>query len=206
MLAEPSALPGSSAAIEREAADETALMARVVARDGDAFGLLIAGHAVRLRRVAYRMLGDAGEAEDVAQEALLRLWRDAARWRPERAGPGAWLNRVTVNLCLDRLRRVRFVTGEPVPERASDAPGADTLIEADQQRAAVVGAIAALSDRQRAAIVLTYYEGLPNIMAADALELNLKAFESLLHRARQTLKAALAQAGLVEQPGLGDGR
>lgn len=181
-------------------------MARVAAGDGGAFQPLVNGHAVRLRRIAYRMLGDVGEAEDVAQEALLRLWRDAARWRPERAGPAAWLNRVTVNLCLDRLRRTRFVVTEQVPERACDGPSADALIEADQQKAAVVAAIAQLSDRQRAAIVLTYYEGLSNAMAADALDLNLKAFESLLHRARQTLKAALVQAGIAEHPAGGANR
>jgi len=180
-------------------AGDAALMARVVARDPSAFRTIAENHAVAMRRIAFRMLGDTVEAEDVAQEAFLRLWQHAARWRATGSGIGAWLNRVTMNLCLDRLRRRRFVSDDAVPERADEAPNADTLIEEDQQRAAVIGCIDTLAERQRAAIVLTYYEGLSNIMAADALDMNLKAFESLLFRARATLRAAFVAAGLVSQ-------
>lgn len=177
---------------------DDALMARVAARDGAAFRRLVDAHAGALHRIAYRMTGDAHEAEDVAQEALLRLWRDAARWQAGQGGPGAWLNRVTVNLCLDRLRRRRFVSPEPPPERADDAPGAAERIDAERRRAGVVAAIAALPDRQRAAVVLTYYEDQPNQTAAAAMDMNIKAFESLLLRARTALKAALC-------PPAGDG-
>ncbi len=181
-----------------EASADAALMARVVARDGAAFRLIADTHALTLRRIAYRMLGDATEAEDVAQEALLRLWEHAARWRATGSGIGAWLNRVAMNLCLDRLRRRRFASDDAVPDRADEAPNADTLIAEEQGRATVVKCIDALSERQRAAIVLTYYEGLSNIMAADTLDMNIKAFESLLHRARQTLRERLVGAGLVD--------
>lgn len=181
-----------------EAADDAALMARVAARDAMAFRAIAEGHGVAMRRIAYRMLGDAIEAEDVAQEAFLRLWQHAGRWRAEGSGIGAWLCRVTTNLCLDRLRRRKPLSDADVPERADEAPNADALIETDQHRAAVVRCIDALKDRQRAAIVLTYYEGLSNIMAADALEMNLKAFESLLFRARASLRPALVAAGVVE--------
>lgn len=182
-----------------EASADAALMARVVARDGAAFRAIADAHALALRRIAYRMLGDATEAEDVAQEALARLWEHAGRWRSTGSGIGAWLNRVTMNLCLDRLRRRRFASDEAVPDRADDAPNADALIAEEQGRAAVVKCIQALSERQRAAIVLTYYEGLSNIMAAETLDMNIKAFESLLHRARQTLRESLVAAGVVDR-------
>lgn len=181
-----------------QATDDAALMARVAARDPAAFRAIADTHALAMRRIAYRMLGDAAEAEDVAQEAFLRLWQHAGRWRATGSGIGAWLNRVTVNLCLDRLRRRRTISDEAVPERADDAPNADALIEEDQQRAAVVRCIDALGERQRAAIVLTYYEGLSNIMAADALDMNIKAFESLLFRARAMLRERLAAAGAID--------
>lgn len=170
---------------------DDALMARVQRRDAAAFRTLVDRHVAALHRIAYRMIGDAVEAEDLAQEALLRLWRDAARWQPGMSGTGAWLNRVTVNLCLDRLRKRRFSSDAEVPDRADDAPLAPEAIDADRQRAATVAAIAALADRQRAAIVLTYYEDQSNQMAAEAMDMNIKAFESLLLRARAALRSAL---------------
>jgi RNA polymerase sigma factor (sigma-70 family) len=167
-------------------------MARVLQRDANAFRMLVDRHADLLYRIAYRMIGDRGDAEDVAQEALLRLWRDATRWQAGRSGVGAWLNRVVVNLCLDRLRRRRFASDEAVPERADDAVLAPEAIDAARQRAATVAAIAALPDRQRAAIILTYYEEVSNQVAAEAMDMKIKAFESLLLRARMALRTTLA--------------
>ena len=173
-------------------ADDDALMARVAARDTTAFRILIDRHAARPHRIAWRMLADQVEAEDVAQEAMMRLWQFGDRWQAGGPGVGAWLTRVTTNLCLDRLRRRRFTSDEDVPERADETPLADATIEEDQQRAGVMAAVAALPERQRAAIILTYYEELPNLKAAETLDMNLKAFESLLLRARAALKASLA--------------
>jgi RNA polymerase sigma factor (sigma-70 family) len=171
---------------------DDALMVRVAARDSAAFRALVGRHSARPYRVAWRMLNDPAEAEDVAQEALLRLWDKAAAWQAGSAGVAAWLTRVATNLCLDRLRRRKFSSDEEVPERADDAPQADTLIEENQIKARAVAAVQALPDRQRAAIVLTYYEDCSNQMAAQSLDMNLKAFESLLLRARAALREALA--------------
>lgn len=170
---------------------DDALMARVQRHDAAAFRVLVDRHVAVLHRIAFRMIGDAAEAEDLAQEALLRLWRDAARWQPGLSGTGAWLNRVTVNLCLDRLRKRRFSSDSEVPERVDDAPLAPEAMDANRRRSATVAAIAALSDRQRAAIILTYYEDQSNQMAAEAMDMNIKAFESLLLRARGALRTAL---------------
>lgn len=173
--------------------DDDALMRRVAARDGDAFRQLAEMHAARPHRIAWRMLGDGTEAEDVAQEAMLRLWRDAGSWRPGGSGVAAWLTRVATNLCLDRLRKRARISGEDVPERADEAPLADALIEVDEARGAVIAAMDRLPERQRAAVVLTYYEELPNADAAAMLEMNIKAFESLLLRARRALKDMLVE-------------
>ena len=191
----------ASAAIIADLTDsdgDDAVMARVQRRDAQAFRSVVEGQARMLHRIAYRMIGDAVEAEDLAQEALTRLWQHAARWQAGGSGIGAWLTRVTMNLCLDRLRKRRFASDEAVPERADVAPLAPALIEAEQQRATVVAAIAALPDTQRAAIVLTYYEDLPNAAAAESMEMNIKAFESLLLRARGALKRALTGDGTGE--------
>ena len=180
-----------------ERVSDDALMRRVGAGDAGAFQSLVDVHAKRPHRIAWRMLGDASEAEDVAQEAFLRLWKDAPRWnaRPETmgAGVGAWLTRVATNLCLDRLRRRARLSDEEVPDRADPAPLADEAIGAGQDRARVRVALDALPERQHAAVVLTYYEDLPNAEAAAALDMNIKAFESLLLRARHALKERLVE-------------
>ncbi len=176
---------------DRDRDGDDSLMQRVAQADASAFRLLVNAHGAMLHRLAFRMLGDATEAEDVAQETLLRLWRDAARWRAGHSGVAAWLTRVAMNQCLDRLRRRKFASDEAVPERADESPLAPDLIDAGASRDRVIAAVAGLSDRQRAAIVLTYYEDLSNNAAATMLDMNIKAFESLLLRARSALGKAL---------------
>ena len=176
---------------EADADSDDALMARVRARDPAAFRVLVDRNVRVLHRIAYRMIGDAAEAEDLAQEALLRLWRDAAKWQAGGPGTGAWLKRVVVNLCLDRLRRRRFSSDEAVPERVDDTPLPPEEMDSARLRAATIAAIAALPDRQRAAIVLTYYEEVSNQVASETMDMNIKAFESLLVRARSALRTAL---------------
>ena len=182
---------------------DDAAMARIAGRDALAFARVVEAQLGLLHRVAYRMLGDAAEAEDVAQEALLRLWASAERWRPGQAGIAAWLTRVAVNLCLDRLRRRRFASDAEMPDRPDDSPGAEARMADEQLRAAALAALGDLTERHRAAIVLTYYEELPNAAAAEVLEMKLKAFESLLLRARGAMRSALAARGLTTLAGEG---
>ena len=170
---------------------DDALMVRVALRDGAAFGTLIDAYAARPHRIACRMLGDPAEAEDIAQETMLRLWNGAEKWQAGGPGVSAWLARVATNLCLDRLRRRKFASDEAVPERADERAGADEMIDETAQRARTIAAVQALPDRQRAAIILTYYEDHSNIMAAQILDMNIKGFESLLLRARRALRGRL---------------
>jgi RNA polymerase sigma factor (sigma-70 family) len=176
-----------------EADSDDALMRRVAVRDDEAFRVLVERHAARPHRIAWRMLGDGAEAEDVAQEALLRLWNGAPQWRGGGPGVAAWLTRVATNLCLDRLRKRVRLSDEAPPERADKAPLADAVIGAAQDRLAVIAALDLLPERQRAAVVLTYYEDLSNAEAAAMLEMNIKAFESLLLRARRALRTMLVE-------------
>jgi RNA polymerase sigma factor (sigma-70 family) len=175
-----------------------ALMARVAAGDGAAFRLLVERHAAMVHALAWRMLGPA-DAEDVVQESFTRLWVNAKGWTPSGGGLGGWLRRVATNLCLDRLRKPRTVSDVLLADHQDEAPPADVRLDAERRQAAVAEAVRALPDRQRAAIVLTYYEGVPNAEAAAILGLGVKAVESLLVRARQGLNRALAMRGLTEQ-------
>lgn len=173
------------------------LVARIAARDHAAMRIAADRHSAMVWRVAYRMLGDATEAEDMAQESLLKLWNHADRWQAGGAGIAPWLKKVTVNQCLDRLRRKRFASDEEVPERADDTPLAHAQIEAVETGQAVKDCIEALPDRQRAAVILTYYEEAPNQGAAETMEMQLKAFESLLFRARASLKVCVERKGVL---------
>ncbi len=187
-----------------ESGEEAAWLHRLEARDAGALREVIACHAGRLHRIAWRMTGEAQEAEDIVQEAMLRLWdqapRIAGRYPAGSEGAGfrlgGWLQRVVTNLAIDRLRRTKRLTHGELPDREDNAPLADTVIEDREEGSIARSLIAALPDRQRAAIVLTYYEELPNADAAAAMEMNIKAFESLLHRARAALRQAfMAQEG-----------
>jgi RNA polymerase sigma factor (sigma-70 family) len=182
------------------AEEDRALMARVAAGDAAAFRALVERHSAMVHSLAWRMLG-AVDAEDVVQESFTRLWVNAKGWAPAGGGLGGWLRRVATNLCLDRLRKPRMVSDDLLADHEDESPLADARFDSARRQAAVVAAIRALPDRQRAAIVLTYYEGVPNAEAAAILGLGVKAVESLLVRARQTLTQALARQGLVEQGG-----
>lgn len=190
----------SGADLVTDSGADAALVARLAARDPAALRAAIALYGGTLHRIAYRMCGDAHEAEDIVQEAMLRLWNHAPRLSVQHpvSGAGAatlrlsgWLKRVATNLAIDRLRQARRLSGDEMPESEDDAPLADALIEASERDQSARALIAALPERQRAAIVLTYYEELPNAEAAETLDMNIKAFESLLFRARTALRKAL---------------
>jgi RNA polymerase sigma factor (sigma-70 family) len=176
---------------------DDALMACLAARDAQALRTVISLYGDKAHRIAWRMLGDAAEAEDVAQEAMLKLWQQAGAWSAGGQGIGPWLARVTANLCIDRMRRIRPVTGVELPERADQTPLADEQFDETRIQALTQAAMQSLPDRQRAAIVLTYWQECSNQQAAQALEMNVKAFESLLLRARKALREALAEHRLV---------
>ncbi|HST36637.1 MAG TPA: sigma-70 family RNA polymerase sigma factor [Allosphingosinicella sp.] len=180
------------------AADERALMARAGTGDAAAFNRIVGLHMAMVHGLAWRMLGDAAEAEDVVQECFVKLWVNAKGWAPSGGGLGAWLRRVATNACLDRLRKPKGVSDAVLAEHADETPPADAVLDDVRRREAVAGAIRALPDRQRAAIVLTYYEGASNAEAATILGLGVKALESLLVRARQGLTQQLARQGLIE--------
>lgn len=177
--------------IHREVLDDTALMREVATGSVEAFSILVERHSAALYRVAMRMLSDSAEAEDVTQDCFTRLWQNAPHWQPSGAGLVGWLHRVTMNLCFDRKRKFRVVTVEELPDPADDAPLADRVIEADQAAQAISAALADLPERHRAALVLCYYEGFSNALVAQMLDLNIKAMESLLFRARRQMRGLL---------------
>ena len=168
------------------------LVRRAGQGDASAVQALVARKLRRVLALAERMLGDPAEAEDVAQETFIRVWRNAARWRPGAARFDTWLHRVTLNLCYDRLRRRRETPQAEPPEMPDTGPAPDRGLEAADVGRAVEAAMARLPHRQREAIVLCHYQELGNIEAAELMGISVEALESLLSRARRSLRATLA--------------
>ncbi|WP_323117767.1 RNA polymerase sigma factor [Burkholderia alba] len=174
------------------------LVARVGDQDPAAVRTLVARKLPRLLALATRMLGDRMEAEDVAQEAFLRTWKQAPRWKSGEARFDTWLHRVVLNLCYDRLRGQREEPVDELPDRPDPGASPDMRLEGRARDDRVRAALAALPARQREALVLNYYQELSNIEAAALMGITVDALESLLARARRGLRAQLAGSGLGE--------
>ncbi|WP_417719592.1 RNA polymerase sigma factor [Salipiger sp.] len=143
---------------------------------------------------AMRMLRDRAEAEDVAQEALVRLWRAAPGWRTGEAQVTTWLYRVVSNLCIDRIRRRRGGTVDiaAVDEPPDPAPGVERAMLDDARADALETALEALPERQKQAVVLRHLEGLSNPEIAAIMDIGVRAVESLTARGRKALEGLLA--------------
>lgn len=148
----------------------------------------------RALSISYRMLGEMAEAEDVVQEALLRLWKQAPEWRSGEADPGTWLFRVVHNLCIDRIRkRKRLDIGlEGVAEPADPTPGVEAAMIQAARMAALNAGLEQLPERQRQAVILRHIEGLANPEIAQIMDISVEAVESLTARGKRALAQALA--------------
>lgn len=160
--------------------------------DASAARILTLRLTPRIFSHAFRMLGDRAEAEDVAQEALMRLWKIAPDWRQGEAKITTWLYRVVANLCTDRLRKGRGVALDAIAEPED---GAASAVQQLQDRARVDALQEALNDlpeRQRQAVILRHIEALTNPEIAEIMEIGVEAVESLTARGKRALAKALS--------------
>ncbi|MEO1678532.1 MAG: sigma-70 family RNA polymerase sigma factor [Pseudomonadota bacterium] len=206
--------PSAPAPTEDGEDADAALLAAYAAGDRAAAQALVARLAPRILAMATRMLGDRAEAEDVTQEAMLRLWQNAPTWQahgPEdadkatvepdaaqrgRARVSTWLARVALNLATDRLRRRRGVAWDdafaPGAEPPDGQPGAEARLRTAERAAALRAALATLPDRQAQAVALRHLEGLSNSEIAAVMEIGVEAVESLTARGKRALAARLS--------------
>ena len=170
-------------------------MRRLASGDDAAAREIVARFAKPLARFAGGMLNDPAEGEDVAHEAIMRLWRRAGEWRPD--GPiGGWLRRSAYRLAIDRLRVRRRLVPDPdarlVESRADDRADPEAEAFGGEVGAEVRRALGRLPERQRAALMLAQFDGLSGAAIAEALDSTPEAVESLLARARRQLRQDLA--------------
>lgn len=168
-----------------KAGDETALRALMTRR------------MTTLHRLAFRLLGDRFEAEDVCQDTFLKFWRAAPDWRENEARILTWLCRVATNACYDRLRKHRPDLPGTLPERADEQSSAEATLSRKQDWDAVQAAMMSLPERQRAALALRYDQDMPQKEAAAILGVSEKAYEALLMRGRKGLKETLKESDHV---------
>ncbi|GHA96070.1 RNA polymerase sigma factor [Algimonas arctica] len=147
-----------------------------------------------VHRLAYRLLGDEFEAEDICQDTFLKFWRAAPEWREGEARILTWLCRVATNACYDRLRKSRPDLPGDMSEEPDRRDGADTTLVARQRWDALQAAMMNLPERQRAALSLRYDDALSQREAADIMGTSEKAYEALLVRGRKTLKAWMQES------------
>lgn len=171
--------------------DEPLLLRRMAGGDQQAFRVLVDRHLGAVAGIARRVLRDDAEAEDVAQETMLRLWRSGASLELGSAGVRPWLRRVASNLCIDRVRQgAKVDVTDEVPEVAEPARQHTGIENAEVARRVDI-ALKALPERQRLALTLFHFEGMSQVEVGNVLGISDEAVESLLARARRTLKSSL---------------
>ena len=161
-------------------------------RGGDlaAFEQIVLRHQTEAWRVAYRFTGDAAQAEDLAQEAFLRILDAAGRYEPT-ATFRTYLYRILTRLCIDYGRKKRPILSDSLLVRADgEASPAELAEQRDRQRR-IQGALGALPADYRMAVVLRYFEGLNATQMGKAMGKSVKAIERLLARAREALEPRL---------------
>jgi len=160
-----------------------------------ALGVLMDRHLAAIKGAAYYMLRDEMMAEDIAQEVFLRAWKQAPHWQPGQAKFSTWLYGVARNLCYDRLRKKQEIYPETVPDMVDNSPEAAQILQNQQnhsaQKSKIERAMANLPERQHMAITLCHYQELSQVEAAYIMEIGVRAYESLLARARKNLKEQL---------------
>jgi len=183
----------------RDDPQDADLLARSAAGDRQAFERIVKRYGTMALRVAARLAPDRSSAEDIAQEAFVRVWTRAADFDGRRARFTTWLYRIVINLAIDERRRSRSERLAEDFEVADPAPGTEERLELDERFTALWSARQALPSRQQAALVLVYDEGLSGGEAAQVLGVSPKAVERLLAHARAHLRKRLQPGGDVEE-------
>ena len=183
-----------------DAVPDDAVIQRVAQGDERAFGALVEKHQLRVLNTIHRYVGEAAEADDIAQEVFLIVWNKAGSFRGT-SKFSTWLYRIVVNQCLQFHRR-RKQAVVSLDGMDSDHPPESLQVADDPERRArteaVKRAVAELPDRQRMALVLSHFEGWSYKEVAELMDASVSSVESLIFRAKETLKEKLTRQSAVQ--------
>ncbi|HVY54510.1 MAG TPA: sigma-70 family RNA polymerase sigma factor [Thermodesulfobacteriota bacterium] len=185
-------LPIEGMGIETKVYTDEELLGRIKDGDRDAFSMLVMRHTKRYYSLAYRMLSSREEAEDTVQEAFLNLWTNPGGWDSGRKSKfTTWFYRVIANACIDRKRKNTTLPMEDGFDPPDTGGGAEEAIEVRRRKENIDACIAELPESQQTALALCFYEGVSNRDAAEIMGVSVKALESLLMRAKASLRTKL---------------
>lgn len=189
------ALSGRVFGAKKQAEDfsDPALMHRIAAGDEAAYRMLVERHVHKMYALAQRILQNQDDAEDVVQDAFLKIWTNRENWRHDGAKVTTWLYRVVTNRCIDLKRRPSGPSIDAVPEPQDERPDAVMELERREAKKRLERATEKLPEKQQMALMLFYQEGLSNQEIADIMDCSVNAVHSLLKRARQQLRVYLQE-------------
>ncbi|OJX79980.1 MAG: RNA polymerase sigma-70 factor [Magnetospirillum sp. 64-120] len=193
MLIQPIASSATRGPALADMDDET-LLGRMKQDDSAAYRLLVERHVDRAYAIALRVLGNQADAEDVAQECLVKVWTHRHGWQDGKAKFSTWLYRVVVNRCIDLRRRPTNDCLDDVPEPMDDEADSVTTIHRGQVYGKLSDAMGRLPEQQRLALTLSYFDDLGNSEIAEIMQTTVSAVESLLKRGRQALRDKLRRS------------
>lgn len=178
----------------RQLDQDDLLLERVARSDEQAFRALVERHIDKAYGLALRILRNASDAEDVVQDALLKVWTHRGNWQPGKARFSTWLYRVVTNRCLDICRKPRTQDIDDAPEPMDEALDALSAIHTGEVNLLLERAMGRLPNQQRIALILSYNDDLSNPEVAEIMQTTVMAVESLLKRGRQQLRTILMAA------------
>jgi len=170
---------------------EAHVISRMQSGDHVAYRQVLDHHLAQLMAYATRLTGSVPDAEDIVQETFVRLWANRQRYDPSKARLSTWLHRIAHNQFVESYRRARV--RKPDEDEDSSTIGPDAALESATQGQAVSQALMQLDERQRSALVLVHYQGMPHKDVADILDISVDALESMLRRSRMKLKDILVK-------------
>ena len=167
------------------------LMSLITEGDSQAFESLVKRNTKYFYNVAYRIILNREAAEDIVQNAFLKIWQKPKIWQPGKAKFKTWFYRIIFNLAVDDKRKFKSVITDIEIEDTTNS--ADVEIEKQDESKIIHKALSSIPARQRAAVMLVYFDEMAQKEAAEVMDLNIKAFESLLSRAKKELKEILKE-------------
>lgn len=181
--------------------DDESLMLRLLKSDHQAFSILVERHSDKFYGASYRVVLNQHDAEDVVQDAFLKIWNKPTLWKPNKSAKfTTWFYRIVTNLSIDKMRKNKGgVMSEIQDDLSSNDVSQERALVLDEQQIELNRALAELPEKQRIALNLCFYEGLSNKDAAIIMKVNIKALESLLMRAKAGMKNHMVRTGYINE-------